>query len=339
MIGDYSQVNWVDRVDGVSPGTEINAANLGNMDDKIKELDTSTASLAKYPTAGGTGTAITVTVPHFGNTDSESFTFIASAPNAGAATTIAVNGGTAYSAYKPNTTNAPNIISGKAYTFWKSGISFFVKASAEGDAIASQVLATKIFSTDTDTGIAGTMPNRAGDNVCLSSSVTGTTLKIVPPEGYYDGVDDAATITDPDLVPANIKGNVNMLGVTGTLPLIPSGSTRQISESDNGNIGGSATYVLVCTFTMAAGTGGNYTMYFNVYSEGGIGTSTYSIRKNGVEIDTFLAGIYPSGYTNHVIALSQGLSTGDVITVYGKVYNGAGGQISACYFCAGNVAT
>lgn len=64
--------------------------------------------------------------------------------------------------------------------------------------------------------ITGTVTVRNGDNVALSSSVVGTTLKLVPPAGYYDG-NDTVTLTDADNIPSNVRKNVNLNGVVGTL--------------------------------------------------------------------------------------------------------------------------
>ncbi len=99
--------------------------------------------LSKIEIAGGTATAITVTIPNL--VDGVCKTFVASASNSGSATTI--NG---KSLYKPNTTTAPTLIAGKAYTVWYSASNdcFFIKASAEGDAVAGDVLAGKTGFTD-----------------------------------------------------------------------------------------------------------------------------------------------------------------------------------------------
>jgi len=107
---------------------------------------------ALYQLATGTGTAITLTLPTLVNLYTK--TFIASANNSGSATTI--NG---KPLYKPNTVIAPNLTIGKAYTVWYNLASdcFFLKASAEGNALIADVLAGKTFSNDDDTGLVGTM--------------------------------------------------------------------------------------------------------------------------------------------------------------------------------------
>ena len=140
------KTDWT-SVDGIL------STDLNRIEGNIENL----ATLRTYPTATGTGTAIAVTTGYFELIAGRSFTFIASANNSGAATTINADGTGAKNLYKPNTTAAPTIISGKAYTVWYNGTSFFVKASAEGDAVAGDVVKNKTLSNDADTGITGTL--------------------------------------------------------------------------------------------------------------------------------------------------------------------------------------
>jgi len=90
-------------------------------------------NILKFPVAGGTGTAITVTTGFFTLTDQMAFTFVASADNSGAATTLNADSKGAKSLYKPGGTDAPTIMNGRAYTVWYdlSGDCFFVKAGVE----------------------------------------------------------------------------------------------------------------------------------------------------------------------------------------------------------------
>ena len=112
--------------------------------------------LGKFETAGGTATVITLTIPNL--VDGVSKTFIASASNNSAATTI--NG---KNLYKPNTTTAPTLIAGKAYTIWYSASNdcFFIKASATGTVTPDKVLAGETYSTEDDTDLVGTMDLKA----------------------------------------------------------------------------------------------------------------------------------------------------------------------------------
>lgn len=65
--------------------------------------------------------------------------------------------------------------------------------------------------------INGTMPDNAGDNANIGTDiVTPTVLKLLAPEGYYDGVNDYVTITDADFVAANIKLGFNIFGIDGS---------------------------------------------------------------------------------------------------------------------------
>lgn len=57
----------------------------------------------------------------------------------------------------------------------------------------------------------------AGDQTALSSSVVGTTLKLVAPKGAYDGVGSKVVITDANFADVNIKGGVSIFGKMGTL--------------------------------------------------------------------------------------------------------------------------
>lgn len=58
---------------------------------------------------------------------------------------------------------------------------------------------------------------RQGDNVALAISLSGTTLKLRAPEGLYDGIDDNVTHTDANRIASNIKKDVSLDGLIGTL--------------------------------------------------------------------------------------------------------------------------
>ena len=158
---------------------EYKKTNKEDINNLQEQIDENTAQLndMMYETAGGTGTAITLSMLTLKNGYSK--TFIATANNNGSATTI--NG---KPLYKPGTTTAPNIKEGKAYTVWYNSVSdcFFLQASAEGNVGAEHVLAGYTFSNDDDTGLVGAMPNNTGTNKELSLNETW-----VIPKGYHDG--------------------------------------------------------------------------------------------------------------------------------------------------------
>ena len=69
------------------------------------------------------------------------------------------------------------------------------------------------------------MPNNAGAVAAVSASITaGTTLSVIPAEGYTDGSDDTSTIdlttVDANLVTDNIKAGVTILGVAGKTSVV-----------------------------------------------------------------------------------------------------------------------
>ena len=184
-------------------------------------------------TAGGTATAITLTGVEL--TNGYQKTFIISASNSGAATTV--NG---KPLYKPGGKVAPNLVAGKAATVWYNlaGDCFFYKASAEGTATAGDVLAGKTFSNDDDTGLIGTLALTGnavvGDILATKTAyltdpktkVTGTMVNrgavtITPgtsnqaiAAGYHNGSGYVAG--DSDLVAANILAGVNIFNVAGS---------------------------------------------------------------------------------------------------------------------------
>lgn len=190
------------------------------MKTKVKQvdgLDERLQSSATAYTAGGTATAITLTVPGETYRAGLKLTFIASATNAASAKTINMNGLGAKNFYKPGGTLAPSITSGKAYDVWYDGTSFFLQASAEGDAVVADVLAGKTFSNDADTGLVGTMVDRAGENTTLAVTRGGQRVLFRPPAGYYDGTTALVGHTDVNDVASNIRAGVAIRGLVGTL--------------------------------------------------------------------------------------------------------------------------
>ncbi len=176
--------------------------------DGFKNSITTQLSDLMYQTAGGTATAITLTMQKL--VDGYFKTFIASASNNGAATTI--NG---KPAYKPNTTTPPNFIAGKAYTVWynSSKDCFFIKASAEGNTIAAHVLAGDTFSNDSDTGLLGTLDLSKLTSANIKSGVT-----INGVAGKASVVDTADATASTGQILNGQSSYVNGVKVTGNMP-------------------------------------------------------------------------------------------------------------------------
>ena len=176
----------------------------------------------KFVRPTGMGNAITIAEMDLTKIyDGYNRTFIAKYDNDPSLTTT-ING---KNLYKPNTTDSPTIKAGKAYTYWYdiANDCFFIKASAEGDAIPSNVLANKSFSNSNDTGLKGTMPNNGTLNKTLNAGESYTI-----PLGYTDGgtvkVNSLASQTGGTATPNRIlspyTAYVNGNKITGTIPTL-----------------------------------------------------------------------------------------------------------------------
>lgn len=205
---------------------------------KLVEALARAAVASRVHDVGGTATAITSTDADITALyDNMPFNFIVGASNSSAATTLAIGALGAKPVYKVGTTDAPNLTAGKQASLWYDlgAGCFFLKASADGTAIPAQVLAPNPFSNESDSGIIGTMVDRSGDSAATDLVLSSTTLKLRPPEGYYDGVNDYVTNADGDRLAANVKLNINFDGLTGTYDAkrYASGS---VSSDGNGDI-------------------------------------------------------------------------------------------------------
>lgn len=175
----------------------------------IEDLDSLRNDLSIFQTAGGTSTNIILTDIDF--VDGKSKTYIVTNNNNGSNTSI--NG---KALYKPGTTSAPKLVAGKAVTIWynAAGDCFFIKASAEGDVVAANVLASKTFSNDDDTGIVGTMPNN-GPAEAETVNLTSEGQEYVISSGYHSGLRKIkAAITG--LIASVIKAGTTVGGILGT---------------------------------------------------------------------------------------------------------------------------
>ena len=159
----------------------------------------------KYEVAGGTETAITLNMPATLN-DGYWKKFIASGDNGGTPTTI--NG---KSVYKVSTTNPPRFKKDRPYEVYYNSAKncFFLKASATGTTSADKVLAGETFSTENDTDLSGTMPNKGA---VTSSLNCGGSYTI--PKGYHNGNGRVTANSLSSQTSANATANDIMSGKT-----------------------------------------------------------------------------------------------------------------------------
>ena len=173
-------------------------------------------NMNKYEVAGGTEAAITLNMPATLQ-DGYWKKFIASKDNGGTPTTI--NG---KSVYKVGTTNPPRFKKDRPYEVYYNSAKncFFLKASATGTTSADKVLAGETFSTENDTDLVGTMPNKGAVTASLNCGGSYTI-----PAGYHNGsgritANSLASQTSANATAGNIISGktawVNGKKITGT---------------------------------------------------------------------------------------------------------------------------
>jgi hypothetical protein len=213
-VADKASVEYVNSAVagaaiGQVPGGSLTDFYLSDDPTDIKARVALTNNQVEVKTAGGTATAVTLSDFGLGGYFTGlKVTFIASADNGGEATTINIDGKGAKSIYKPASVIAPNFKAGRAYTIYYSGTSFFWQASAEGNAVVADVLASKTFSNDDDTGLVGTMPNRGA--VAITPSASAQAIQA----GYHNGSGSVAAVVVPV---ANVLTGTTIAGQAGTM--------------------------------------------------------------------------------------------------------------------------
>jgi len=98
-------------------------------------------------------------------------------------------------------------------------------AARSGDAVSSQVLAGRAFTSAAGDGVVGTMPNRGAITI-VPASAPGTI-----PAGFHDG--NGTVAGDPALVPANIRAGQTIFGVAGSAETSPGNLLVQSGETAN----------------------------------------------------------------------------------------------------------
>ncbi len=191
--------------------------------DDLNRIEGNIDILGKYDRAPGYGTAtgtnaktITLNPAPGSYYDGLCFAFKNITENTGAVT-IDVNGLGAEAVKKPNGNDvaAGNLKAGSVYTVRYNGTNFILQGSdSSGDATPEHVLAGKTFSNDNDTGITGTMPNRGAVSYIITTQ--GGEYEI--PAGYHNG-NGVIAASFANLTPGNVRYNVNVGGVIGTLDL------------------------------------------------------------------------------------------------------------------------
>lgn len=247
-IPPYGSGTLVEKQIDITPVVG-NAANItATIDESLvyasqQELTSHMIDYSKHipyaGTTGGTASTYTISTPAITTlTEGMAVSIKIHADSTGAAT-LNWNGKGAKGIKKTNGNNATLKANG-IYTLRYDGTNFTLQGEGGeyGTATAPQVLEGYTFGTENGV-ISGEMPNRAGDTAALSSSVSGTTLKLVASNGYRDGVDDAVTITDANFTDSNIKAGTNVLGKTGTFTATATATASGILADQTAGINGS----------------------------------------------------------------------------------------------------
>jgi hypothetical protein len=224
---------------------------------------------ATYQTAGGTGTAITLSGLILA--DGREVKFIAFADNGGAATTI--NG---IHLYSDTHGDPPKIYGGAAYVAWYSlsDNCFFLRSSGidTSDATAA---AAQILSPYTAYGASGKITGTISTK-SAQTYVPGTTDQIISASQYLGG---AQTVKgDAALIGANIKNGLKLFQglsgeIDGSLIVIQKAkNTQSISNTSISSTSGTVTTIsitgltftpifVVLNFEVSVSWGGSYTSY------------------------------------------------------------------------------
>ena len=168
----------------------------------------------------------------------------------------------------------------------------------------------------------GGAKKRSGDNIALASAVAGTTLKLTPPKGYYDGSTGLVTLADADFIASNIKNGINLFGITGNFvgPILSTGAYT-LASAPTLRSSNSGTFVKLKEITVPYnGTiGWYYAWQYAYYSQ----TGYFDLRKNDVVVDRLERTVTSSVFDSRTGTIA--VSAGDKLQIwFACSINGAG---------------
>ena len=159
--------------------------------------------------------------------------------------------------------------------------------------------------------------------------------------GGYSGVYQWNNTVDSGYVPyqanlsaGNLLYGVDIFGVVGTATILPApGSSAGQWAQNSATKAYSNTNIAVSTqlysFTVSAGVYGTQYLHHEVYSVGSVGVAYYDVKVNGVVQASFSSGVYPSGNSYHITAVT--VKPSDVVSVWGMAFNGSTVSDTCCF--------
>lgn len=162
---------------------------------------------------------------------------------------------------------------------------------------AGDVLAGKRFYNDQRQAVTGTIATKG------ASDVTADGPTVAVPPGYYPQAVNK-TVSDPDLVPGNIKAGVDIFGVTGTfaggLPDNVRTITLTADPPEGGTVSGGGVAQDGMTVTVSKESADGY--QFDSWEENGQSVSespeyTFTVSMDRELAAKFVASRLPKGYT------------------------------------------
>lgn len=284
-------------------------AELDKTNEVKQQLDEHKAEYA-IQTAGGTTNAIVVsTGGDFKYTQGNKISFKAIA-NSTSAVTVNIDNKGAKALKKLDGTNA-TVKANKVYEIFYSVADncFFLLARAEGNVIAEEVLASKIFSNDDDTGLVGTMPNIGKQ----TGTITTLGGKIFIGKGYHDGT-GFIEYFDPNHIASNIRKGAKVGGVDGAYEMLV--GVGDIALTSRSIMSGVNSTSYTKKFGYIVGISGNYRV--KIWATSSTVTGYIRVYVNGVAKGTEFVVNGSSVSTTQDIS---GVKAGDEIQIYMRISN------------------
>ena len=193
--------------------------------------------------------------------------------------------------------NGSNVASGNlkangVYTLRFDGVNFILQGSdAAGDATPADVLSGKTFSSDQDTELVGTMPNRGG--IILTPGATDIAI----PAGYHNG--QGFVVGDENFIAGNLLKNQSFFGVDGTSTNIPikEGTIHLAGKSSGAWLGGytDTSYTMVRTIKLG-NLKGRAIIHIRIRTKNTTGRAYSVLYKNGQPYGDEKSTTSTSGY-------------------------------------------